>query len=411
MTATAPHYRYRAFTSSGNIVEGEISARTPEEAEEILWSRGLAPLSTKLVSFEDNTPWWRREISLSRTPSREAVAAFTRELAILSEAGLPIDTTLKLIESETASRQMKAIIRHSGAAVIGGTALSEALRQYPSAFGSDYLSILRAGERSGNITHALNDIANLLDRRIAIRNDVRSALAYPSVLIVMALASIAVIMAVLVPAVTPILSQNGKEPPAFIAAFTWAQRHGAVLLAMIAGVSGCIGLLVFFAWKNNDIRLGIDGAVLGAPLLGPLVLMHNTERFARTLGSLLTAGVPIFQALSSANDVLQNRRMRYSVDEAMEALKDGASLADALGRYTKMPAIALQMIALGEASGKLEYMLSKLAANMANLVQRRINYVMMLLTPAITIAVSGLIGGLVFATMNAVLSVNDLALQ
>ncbi|MGE1157130.1 type II secretion system F family protein, partial [Pseudomonas kitaguniensis] len=83
-----------------------------------------------------------------------------------------------------------------------------------------------------------------------------------------------------------------------------------------------------------------------------------------------TAGVPIFQALSSANDVLQNRRMRYSVDEAMEALKDGASLADALGRYTKMPAIALQMIALGEASGKLEYMLSKLAANMANLVQR-----------------------------------------
>lgn len=411
MTATAPHYRYRAFTSSGNIVEGEISARTPEEAEEILWSRGLAPLSTKLVSFEDNTPWWRREISLSRTPSREAVAAFTRELAILSEAGLPIDTTLKLIESETASRQMKAIIRHSGAAVIGGTALSEALRQYPSAFGSDYLSILRAGERSGNITHALNDIANLLDRRIAIRNDVRSALAYPSVLIVMALASIAVIMAVLVPAVTPILSQNGKEPPAFIAAFTWAQRHGAVLLAMIAGVSGCIGLLVFFAWKNNDIRLGIDGAVLGAPLLGPLVLMHNTERFARTLGSLLTAGVPIFQALSSANHVLQNRRMRYSVDEAMEALKDGASLADALGRYTKMPAIALQMIALGEASGKLEYMLSKLAANMANLVQRRINYVMMLLTPAITIAVSGLIGGLVFATMNAVLSVNDLALQ
>ncbi|MCZ7888009.1 MULTISPECIES: type II secretion system F family protein [Agrobacterium] len=411
MTATAPHYRYRAFTSSGNIVEGEISARTPEEAEEILWSRGLAPLSTKLVSFEDNTPWWRREISLSRTPSREAVAAFTRELAILSEAGLPIDTTLKLIESETASRQMKAIIRHSGAAVIGGTALSEALRQYPSAFGSDYLSILRAGERSGNITHALNDIANLLDRRIAIRNDVRSALAYPSVLIVMALASIAVIMAVLVPAVAPILSQNGKEPPAFIAAFTWAQRHGAVLLAMIAGVSGCIGLLVFFAWKNNDIRLGIDGAVLGAPLLGPLVLMHNTERFARTLGSLLTAGVPIFQALSSANDVLQNRRMRYSVDEAMEALKDGASLADALGRYTKMPAIALQMIALGEASGKLEYMLSKLAANMANLVQRRINYVMMLLTPAITIAVSGLIGGLVFATMNAVLSVNDLALQ
>lgn len=411
MTATAPHYRYRAFTSSGNIVEGEISARTPEEAEEILWSRGLAPLSTKLVSFEDNTPWWRREISLSRTPSREAVAAFTRELAILSEAGLPIDTTLKLIESETASRQMKAIIRHSGAAVIGGTALSEALRQYPSAFGSDYLSILRAGERSGNITHALNDIANLLDRRIAIRNDVRSALAYPSVLIVMALASIAVIMAVLVPAVAPILSQNGKEPPAFIAAFTWAQRHGAVLLAMIAGVSGCIGLLVFFAWKNNDIRLGIDGAVLGAPLLGPLVLMHNTERFARTLGSLLTAGVPIFQALSSANDVLQNRRMRYSVDEAMEALKAGASLADALGRYTKMPAIALQMIALGEASGKLEYMLSKLAANMANLVQRRINYVMMLLTPAITIAVSGLIGGLVFATMNAVLSVNDLALQ
>jgi general secretion pathway protein F len=301
MTATAPHYRYRAFTSSGNIVEGEISARTPEEAEEILWSRGLAPLSTKLVSFEDNTPWWRREISLSRTPSREAVAAFTRELAILSEAGLPIATTLKLIESETASRQMKAIIRHSGAAVIGGTALSEALRQYPSAFGSDYLSILRAGERSGNITHALNDIANLLDRRIAIRNDVRSALAYPSVLIVMALASIAVIMAVLVPAVAPILSQNGKEPPAFIAAFTWAQRHGAVLLAMIAGVSGCIGLLVFFAWKNNDIRLGIDGAVLGAPLLGPLVLMHNTERFARTLGSLLTAGVPIFQALSSAN--------------------------------------------------------------------------------------------------------------
>lgn len=411
MTATVPHYRYRAFTSSGNIVEGEIAARTPEEVDDILWSRRLVPLSAKPIGFGGDGPWWRREISLSSTPSREAVAAFTRELAILSEAGLPIDTTLKLIESETASRQMKAIIRHSAAAVIGGATLSEALRRYAPTFGSDYLSILRAGERSGSITQALNDIANLLDRRIAIRNDVQSALIYPSVLIVMALASIAVIMAVLIPAVEPILSQSGKEPPAFITAFIWAQRHWPMLLAMIAGVSACIGLLAFFAWKNKDIGLRIDGAVLGAPLLGPLVLMHNTERFARSLGSLLTAGIPVFQALSSAKDVLQNRRMRSNVDDAMEALKDGASLADALGRYTKMPAIALQMIALGEASGKLEYMLSKLAANMANLVQRRINYLMTLLTPAITIVVSALIGGLVFTTMNAVLSINDLAVQ
>ncbi|MGM4986107.1 type II secretion system F family protein [Ensifer adhaerens] len=404
-------FRYRAFTGQGDIVEGQFEASSQQAATELLWSRGLTPLETELADLTDTTPWWRRDISWSDAPSTKAVASFTREFAILSGAGLPLDSTLRLLTEQTASKPMKAISNQMIASILSGSAVSEALRQYPKTFGPDYLSVLRAGERSGRLAQALNEIAELLEQRVTIRDKIRSALIYPCILTVMALASVSVIMGALIPSIAPIFAQNGKEPPMIISALLWLQAHWQRVGVLAAGISLAIIMLGILLVKNARSRLMFDRVLLATPIVGTLALNHNTERFSRTLAALLRAGVPILAAFTGAQDVPQNRVLRMELGKAFSALQDGTNLADALGTHTHLPKIAIQMIAIGEASGKLEQMLQRLATNTGHQVQQRIDRLMTLLTPALTVAIAALIGGLVLTTMNAILSINELALQ
>ncbi|MBY3328768.1 type II secretion system F family protein [Rhizobium laguerreae] len=402
-------FRFKAFTGQGDIVEGELEAGSLDEALDSLWARGLTPLHT--IPENVSTPWWQREIAWSDTPNVKAVAAYTREFAILSQAGLPIDSTLKILNEQSRSKSMRAIGQNVFAAVTAGASISDAWGRFPRTFGPDCVSLLRAGERRGNAAGALAEIADLLERRLAIRDKTRSALVYPCVLICMSILSVGVIMGALVPSIAPIFAQNEKDPPLIIALFLSLETHWKMVATSAIAVALFVASATIFALRTPSYRLIIDSALLRLPVVGLLILNHNTERFSRTLAALLSSGVPIHSAFTGAQEVCQNSFLRAELDEAYAALQDGSSLAKALEEHTHFPKIVAQMVAVGEASGKLSQMLHRAGVSAGSMVQQRVDRLMTLLTPALTIAVASLIGGLVFATMSAILSINDMALR
>jgi general secretion pathway protein F len=255
------------------------------------------------------------------------------------------------------------------------------------------------------------ELADLLERRLDLAGRLASALVYPSVLIVMALASIIVVMGVLVPNLAPIFAESGKPMPVMVALIVRMRETWPLIvtagLVMGIGAFG-VGATIF---RSNHLRRAADRMLLGLPLAGTLSAEQNFARFARTLGSLLRTGVPILPALASARLTVRNRHIGSSLEASLETVRDGQSLGRALFGRPGIPRVALRMIMVGEETGKLDQMLLRTASVLEQQSQRRIERLMTLLTPALTIAIAGLVGGLMLTVMNAIFSVNELALQ
>src|SRR5262249_654576 len=277
----------------------------------------------------------------------------------------------------------------------------------------DYLSVIRAGEIGGMVGEVVGELADLLDRRAEMRSRVRSALIYPALLICLAVVSLAVIVGALVPSIATLFAGSQHAPPPFIAPFSGAvlalQANWVEIVAAIALATGAATLLGWAALRKPRARLAIDGILVRVPVVGAFVVQRETARFARTLGTLLKAGVPLLQAAASAHGVVGNSRVAAQIETAVDAVRGGAALHRALQQETALPPIALRMISIGEEAGKLDRMPLRVAVMFEQLMQRTIDRAMTLLTPALTMLMAGFVGGLIIAVMNAIMSMNGLA--
>ena len=404
-------YRYTGYTRAGAITEGRLEAISLEDAIEMLWERGLTPLETREDGAPASEPWWRLELLSSRKPSRRDVASFTREFATLAQSDIPLDDALRIVSEQSGTTRMQPVIASLLEAVLDGAHLSDAMARHPKAFQDDYVNMARVGEASGNMARVFGELADLLERRLDLAGRLTSALVYPSVLIVMALASILVVMGVLVPNLAPMFAESGRSMPTMIGLIvrmreTWPL---IVTVALVMGM-GAFGIGATML-RSNQMRRAADRILLGLPLAGTLSAEQNFARFTRTLGSLLRTGVPMLPALASARSAVRNRHIGSSLEASLETVRDGQSLGRALLGRPGIPRVALRMIMVGEETGKLDEMLLRTAFVLEQQSQRRIERLMTLLTPALTIAIAGLVGGLMLTVMNAILSVNELALQ
>jgi general secretion pathway protein F len=404
-------YRYTGYTRAGAITEGRLQAISLEEAIEMLWERGLTPLETREDGARASGPWWRLDLLSSRKPSRRDVASFTREFATLAQSDIPLDDALRIVSEQSGTTRMQPVIASLLEAVLDGAHLSDAMARHPEAFQDDYVNMARVGEASGNMARVFGELADLLERRLDLAGRLTSALVYPSVLIVMALASILVVMGVLVPNLAPMFAESGRSMPTMVALIvrmreTWPL---IVTVALVMGI-GAFGIGTTML-RSNQMRRAADRILLGLPLAGTLSGEQNFARFCRTLGSLLRTGVPMLPALASARSAVRNRHIGSSLEASLETVRDGQSLGRALLGRPGIPRVALRMIMVGEETGKLDEMLLRTAFVLEQQSQRRIERLMTLLTPALTIAIAGLVGGLMLTVMNAILSVNELALQ
>lgn len=403
-----PTFRYRAYGLDGSLAEGTLDAASPDVANDMLWSQGLTPFQMRAAG-DGGTRWWNREISFGGGSQQKELLAFTREFAMLNAAEIPLDDALRILREQASSPRLRTLVESLLAEVLNGTPLSDAMVKQANIFPADYVAVVRAGEIGGTLAGVLGELAELLERRAEIRARIQSALLYPCILVVLSLVTLAIIVGGLIPAIAPIFSQSGKPMPASVQLMLILQERWVEILLGAALAAAAIWAAISLATRKPEVRLELDRRKLRLPVLGAFLLQHEAARFARTLGTMLKAGVPLIQAAKSARSVIGNRHVAVGMDRAIEAVHQGTALHRALRNEAVLPAIALQMISVGEEAGKLDLMLVRVATMLERQIQSSIDRFMTVLTPVLTVAIALMVGALIMPVMNAVLSINDLA--
>jgi general secretion pathway protein F len=417
-------FHYRAYTAQGVITTGAIVADGIEAAVDALYGSGLTPFETHHVPGENagrftvqvgadktRAPIWKREIFQSNRFSLKELTAFTVELSSLRNSGLPLDAAFRIIVGPGASPKTVRLAGGLLKDVLGGLQLSEAMARRPEVFPSDYLAILGAGESGGATGQVLKQIAELLTRRLELRGKITSALIYPLILILMSLVSVGVIVFVLLPSIAPIFTDAGLPLPGILKTLSDLQENWL----RTASVAGVAGIAVAAAWsrakQNAGIMHGLDRLKYSLPVVGKLIQSREAGRFARALGTLLSARVPMMWAMQTARALVTNRYLNGLYEKAIERVPEGTPLHRAFDGTGLLPATSLRLVAVGEESGQLGPMLIQVATVLEGDLQRRIEQMVGLLTPALTLAIGSGIGALIMQVMTAVLSINDLAFQ
>jgi general secretion pathway protein F len=334
---------------------------------------------------------------------------FTRELQVLLSAGLPVDQSLKIIVESTADDRVAAAADTLLTRVRAGAVLSEAMDTMPEQFDEFLRTAVRAGEAGGALGDVLDQVAAYQERGARLMRAVRTALIYPAVLAFAAALSVVLLLTLVVPQFELLFQQAGQTPPLatriVIAASSLLRQYGWI--APAAGFAGWIALRLRFAGAARRARL--DRHVLRLPLAGPLIAGVSVERFARSTATLLANGVALPDALALVAETLPNRAIGAAVAAAVERVKQGERLADAVEDARVMPLLAVQLMRVGEEGGRLTEMLARLSAIYAADVDVAVRRLIAIIEPALILGIGVVVGGIILSLLAAVTGVNALA--
>lgn len=407
-----PRYRFSVYDQHGTLTKGTIEAPTRKAALDMLHLRGQLALDleedTGLASAGPR--WWEREITFgSGGLPIASLALFTREMATLVKADLTVDKALSIVAVQPMiPRRTRQAAAALNAAVREGQPLSSALAQRAPEFPEYYWRLVQAGEVSGTLGEVLDNLAGFLERTGETRSQITSALLYPAVLLVAAVAAIAVIMGVLVPTLVPLFSDAGAPLPPALRFLVDVQAFVSSHWLALAGGLAVLLVLALLGLRSPALRLSLHRLVLRVPIVGQLIAERETARFARTLATLARNGVAMLDAVRISGNVLQNRAFALAVANAGQALQEGRGLSEPLHESGLFADLAMSLVTVGEQTGQLEPMLMRVAEVYESMVQRRLSRLLSLLTPVLTLVIGGLVGALILSVMNAILSVNEL---
>ena len=407
-----PRFAFKAFDDTGALAAGEVAASNRENALEVLARRGQIPFDLAETVADVSLPWWQREVFGSGRLSSQNLAMFTRELASLVKAELPIDEALRIVAVQPMlPARLRQITNSTLERVLEGEALSDAFTAQGNAFPEFYARLVKSGEMTGSLSDVLDDLAKVLERTAETRSRVGSALVYPAVLMVAAIVAMGVILTVLIPTLLPIFEDAGVQPPVLIRVLSGMQKFVAANWWLVAILAGAGILALAIAARSPQLRLVIDRALLGLPLIGSLIERRETARLARTLAVLTRNGVPILDTMRIASGVLSNRAYSEAVRQAGEEIKEGGTLSGPLTRSGLFPDLFLRLTAVGEKTGQMDTMQIRVAEIFETAVERQVERLTGLITPVLTLLIGGIVGGLIISLMGAIFSVNDLALK
>lgn len=401
-------FSYRALDPAGITVRGSIQAENSAEAAMILRQRGIIAYRLHAAAMP------RRWLRLSPPPQKRTTHAWRsdamRKLSTLMSAGVAIDRALQLLllQSPPAQRpRVEALLN----AVRGGAPLSAALARDQAGFEDHDLALIRLGEQSGELAVALDDLAQILDRRAKLRADALSALVYPIFLLIFAVLSIIVISLILAPRMAPLFDHNPEAIPLslrLLMGLSSAVHQQPIALG--AGVLLAMLLLVFAArtggWKERLLR-----AAGRFPPSARVLARFELARVSAMLASLLESGASLQAAIGSSAQAAMTETTGKTMLAAREAVQGGRKLSQALAAVPVFDAASLQLIAVAEETNRLEPVLRHIASAKEGEAQQSLARSMALLTPLLTVLTGVLVGGIVMSVMDAILSANDLALQ
>jgi general secretion pathway protein F len=403
-------FQYRAMTGSGAVVRGVLDAPSRDQVVRQLRTRGLFPLD----AFERGAGGLRglfsKNLRIGGRVTMRGLAMATQELSTLLKAGLELDRALGILIGLSDIGALRAPFESVRNRVRDGMSFAESLAG-DSVFPKFYVSMVRAGEHGGTLDVTLQRLTDYLSRTMAIREQITSALVYPSLLLLTAGASIIVILVFVLPEFEPLFADAGKSLPfatkMVMGAGDAVRNYGWLFLLLIAG--GIVALRRALQKPAN--RLKWDAFRLRWPVLGNLHAAIEVERLMRTFGTLLSNGVPIPTALNLSKDVLSNTVLAAAIRDAAVSLREGERLAQRLARSKVFPAVTLDLIRIGEESGKLDEMLLRQADLDELRIKHKVDRALALLVPVLTITLGMMVAGLIASMLVAIISVNDLALQ
>jgi type II secretory pathway component PulF len=378
-------------------VDGELAAESRAAAAARLETMGYSP-----VSIEEVTGG-RRAMPASRRRGRirgRDVTVFTRQLAGLLKAGVPILRALDTIQQQTGNPALQSVLLELARGVRDGMTLSDSLARYPAAFPEVYVNMVRAGESAGMLDEVLISLAAARESDDELRSRVLGAVAYPALVMAVGALSVFVILTFFLPRIMGLfegLAQTLPLPTRLVLAVSGLFSHHWGWLVAAAGVGA---LLLRRALRTEAGRLALDGGVLRAPLLGRFARDTDIVRFARTLALLVRAGISVDRALALAGNTLINRRLREAVAGATtETVQLGATIAAGFKRRPDIPDFVTSMVAVGEESGHLDDALTEVAAFYQRELDRDLRLVTTLLEPLLILLVGAVVGFIIFAML------------
>ena len=405
-----PVFHYRALTPSGEVETGTLDL--PDEASAVaqLQAKGLLPVKIDRTG----EGWFLTLMNMEITPkgalsARERLV-FTRTLATLLGASLPLDRALRTIESLGTSKPVRQVAGRLLESVSGGRSLADALDGEAKTFPRLYRAIVRAGETGAAIEETLARLADLLEENAKRRGDLRSAMIYPSFLIVTAIGSVSILMAFVVPTFKPLLDDAGVQPPAItefvIATGDFFAEYGlSVLIGLLIAV-----FLIASSLRAAPIRLAWHRFALRIPILGRLWREFETATFSRLLGAMLQNGVALPAALRLVREVQGNMAFVHEIDRVIPAVEDGRGLSGVLEEGQVLSPLARQLIGVGQESGRLTEMLVKAAEILEADFKRAFDQLLATLTPVLTLIMGGMVAVIISSILFALFSINELAL-
>lgn len=401
-----PLFEYKAVAPSGETVRGTMEAISADSVIAKLQEGGNIPLSANAAG---KGGFSLDSLSLKRRGmNAREVGQFTQQLATLLGAGLPLDRSLHVLLDLAENDRIKQTVTTIRDQVREGGSLSDALEAQHGSFSRFYINMVRAGEIGGSLDTTLDRLADYLERSKDLKDSVVSAMIYPIMLMVLAGGSLVLLLVYVIPQFTPIFEELGGDLPLITKIVLAA---GSVLQNFWWGIIGLtfIGVILFRRMlADPDKRLNWDTRVLGMRWVGDLVSKMEIARLTRTLGTLLSNGVPLLAALSIARNVMTNSLLRQSVEATTQEVKTGGGLAHNLAETGHFPKLALQMVSVGEETGQLDSMLLKVANTYDKEVRNTIDRLLAVFTPVVTMLMAVMIGTIVMSVLMAIMGINEL---
>jgi len=405
-----PAYSFEAMQHDGKVRRGVIEADTAKAARSLLRSQALVPLDVNPVSAA--APGSAR--SVLQTPlfggrvfNATRLAIWTRQIAGLVGAGLPLERALTALSDEAEDEKQRNLVAALRAEVNGGTSFARALAQHPHEFSEIYIAVIGAGEQSGHLGLVLERLADDLEESQTLKSKLVGAALYPAIVTLVAIVIVMFLVGYVVPQVANVFAGTKRALPfltvAMLSISGFVRSYGwAVLGALVAAA-----FAVRLALRQDSFREKFDATTLQLPLVGRLARDYNAARFASTLAMLAGAGVPILKALQAAAETLSNRAMRADALDALLLVREGAPLASAMAQKKRFPGLVSMFARLGEQTGQLPVMLQRAARQLSTEVQRRAMALATILEPLLIVAMGLVVMLIVLAVLLPIIQLNQ----
>ncbi|HYB34151.1 MAG TPA: type II secretion system inner membrane protein GspF, partial [Steroidobacteraceae bacterium] len=390
-------FEYTALDSAGKERKGILEGDTPRHIRQLLREQQLLPVSVAEVAQREAKR--QRSFSLARRVSAADLALFTRQLATLVRAGLPLEESLLAVSQQTEKPRVQSIVLGVRARVMEGHTLADGFAEFPRIFPEIYRATVAAGEQSGHLDNVLERLADYTEGRDQLRQKVLAALLYPIVLTVLCFGIVSALLVYVVPQVVSVFQASKAKLPVItrmlIATSGFFRSYGIYLIIAVI-----VAVVLFRRWLQNPAaRRQFHRFQLGLPLAGKLVRGFNTARFTRTFSILSASAVPVLEAMRIAGEVVTNLPMRDAVTDAAARVREGAPIGRSLATSRMFPPMTIHLISSGESSGQLESMLERAAISQERELDGLLGALVGLLGPVLIVLMGLFVMGIVFAML------------